>query len=214
MAKKLTDYNLSDLYDWIEMGQPPNVPQEFATYVDLLDKIRGMLNRIDKFGSNDVIVNHLVTFEPGLKGNRIRATEMISEALEYFYSQKSLSKKAWCLWYATQLEKAYNLAIAIAKNTNDIDKATKILERSGKFRDMAESTELQLPDDMFKKPIKIYSMDMSLMDRNNEDRQAIEMWLDENVKDVPLKTIEAIKQEALINPVKIFKDEDENPRKS
>lgn len=212
--KKLIDYDLTDLYEWVEAGQPGNVPEEFAEYVNMLDKIRGMLNRIDKYGSNEVIVNHLITFEESLKGNRSRAMELINESIEYFYTSKSLSKKGWCLWYATQLEKAYNFAISVAKTDAGAEKASKILERAGKFREMAESTELKLPDDMFKKPYKIYSMDMNLFDRPNEDRVEIEQWLDENFKEIPLKALDTIKEEALVKPLKIFRNEEDNPRKN
>lgn len=212
--KKLIDYELADLYDWIEAGQPADVPSEFADYVNVLDKIRGMLNRIDKYGSNEVIVRHLITFEPELKGKRIKAMELINESIEYFYANKTLSKKAWCLWYATQLEKAYNFAIATAKNPSEAEKASKILERAGKFREMAESTELKLPDEIFKKPYKIYTMDLNLFDKPNVDREEIDLWLEENFKELPQKALDTIKEEAMLKPIRLFKDEAEDPRKS
>ena len=61
MAKKLTDYNLDDLYAWVESNYTIPVSEELMQYANLLDKIRGMILRKDKFGSNSIITTHLET---------------------------------------------------------------------------------------------------------------------------------------------------------
>ncbi|EKB61402.1 hypothetical protein [Bergeyella zoohelcum] len=213
MAKKLTDYNLEHLYEWIEEGQHGNVPETFVQYVNLLDKIRGMMLRHDIYGSKEAIIKHLITFEPDLKGNRLKANQFYNETVEYFYADTEISKGAWRNLYADDLDKAYNLALALAENTGDIEKATKIKERAAKMRGLDKEDPVQFPDEALQKPFKIYTMEMDKhFELPNEDRKAIELWIDENTKDLPAKAIERIKQEAQILPVKIFQDE-EDPRK-
>lgn len=215
MAKKrLIDYELSDLYEWIEEGQPSAVPEAFASYVSLLDKIRGMMLRHDIYGSKEAIIKHLITFEPDLKGNRLKANQFYNETVEYFYADTEISKGAWRNLYADDLDKAYNLALALAENTGDIEKATKIKERAAKMRGLDKEDPVQLPDEALQKPFKIYTMEMDKhFELPNEDRKAIELWIDENTPELTEKHRERLKQESLILPVKLFQDEEENPRK-
>lgn len=214
MAKKLMDYNLNDLYIWIEEGQPGGVSEDFAKYVNLLDKVRAMRLRFDIYGSKEAIIKHLVTFEPEIKGNRLKATKLYNEAIEYFYSDTGISKEAWRNVYADELDKAYNLAMALAKNPTDIEKATKIKERAYKMRGLDKEEVQDLPESLLQKPLKIYTMEMDKhFDLPNEDRKEIELWIDENTKELTEKARERIKQEALILPVKIFQEEGEDPRK-
>lgn len=214
MAKKLINYNLDDLYTWIEEGQPQNVSEEFVKYVNLLDKIRAMMLRFDKYGSKEVIIKHLITFEHDLKGNRLKATQFYNESIEYFYSDTNISKTAWRNLYADDLDKAYNLALALANNANDLEKASKIKERAAKLRGLDKEDPIELPDSALQRPIKVYTLDMDKhFEIGNEDRKEIELWIDENTKELPEKARERIKQEALILPVKIFQEDEENPRK-
>lgn len=213
--KKLTDYNLDDLYDWIENGRMDNMPEGFVQYVNLLDKIRAMRLRHDVFGTKEAILKHLISFEPDLKGNRLKAVQLYNESIEYFYSDNEISKAAWRNVYADDLDNAYNLAIALAETTADIEKASKIKERAFKFRGLDKEDPIETPEDALKKPFKVYTMDMDKhFELPNEDRKEIELWIDENTKELTEKAKERIKQEALILPVKIFQDEEENPRKN
>lgn len=169
--------------------------------------------RHDIYGSKEAIIKHLITFEPDLKGNRLKANQFYNETVEYFYADTEISKGAWRNLYADDLDKAYNLALALAENTGDIEKATKIKERAAKMRGLDKEDPVQFPDEALQKPFKIYTMEMDKhFELPNEDRKAIELWIDENTKDLPAKAIERIKQEAQILPVKIFQDE-EDPRK-
>lgn len=214
MAKKLMDYNLDDLYLWIENGQPGAVSEDFVAYVNLLDKIRAMRLRFDVYGSKEAIIKHLVTFEPSLKGNRLKAVKLYNEAIEYFYSENEISKEAWRNLYADEMDKAYHLAMALAETPSDIEKASKIKERAYKMRGLDKDEVQELPESLLQKPLKIYTMEMDKhFDLPNEDRKEIEAWIDENTKELTEKARERIKQEALILPVKIFQSEGEDPRK-
>jgi hypothetical protein len=55
MAKKLTDYNLDDLYAWVESNYTIPVSEELMQYANLLDKIRGMILRKDLYGTKEAL---------------------------------------------------------------------------------------------------------------------------------------------------------------
>lgn len=213
MAKKLHDYNLSDLYEWIENGRTAGMSEEFFRYVDLLDKIRAMRNRKDLYGSKEAIIKHLIAFEETLKGNRAKASELYSESIEYFHTEDVISRNAWRNMYADELDKAYDLALSLAQTTEDVVKCSAIKDRAYKFRQLDKDEPEQLPNNFFDRPNKVYTLDMDLFELGNVDRKEIEIWIDDNVKNLTPKAIERIKQEALIQKVKIFQDEAEDARK-
>lgn len=213
MAKKLLDYNLDDLYEWIETGRSQTAPEELFQYANLLDKIRGMMLRKDIYGNKEAIIKHLVNFDENLKGNRYKANQYYAESIEYFYTQDNISKKAWRNLYAEDLDKAYDLAISLAQNTADVEKASKIKERAAKVRALDQEEPEKLPDNFFTRPNKIYTIDMDKFELGNVNRTELEIWIDENTKKLTPKAIDRIKQEALITKVKIFQNEEENPRK-
>lgn len=213
MAKKLLDYNLDDLYEWIETGRSQTAPEELFQYANLLDKIRGMMLRKDIYGNKEAIIKHLVNFDENLKGNRYKANQYYAESIEYFYTQDNISKKAWRNLYAEDLDKAYDLAISLAQSTADVEKASKIKERAAKVRALDQEEPEKLPDNFFTRPNKIYTINMDKFELGNVNRTELELWIDENTKKLTPKAIDRIKQEALITKVKIFQDEEENPRK-
>lgn len=208
MAKKLTDYNIEDLYKWIESGMSTTAPTELMEYVNLLEKIYKMMNRVDLYGSRSAIIKHLVDFEPSINGNRIKALDLYNEAFEYFNADSKISKKAWRNFYAAKIDQDYEMARAVAETASDFEKASRIADKAYKFRELDKEDPPELPKEMFKKPIKVYTMDMDQFEVGNEDIKEIEMWIDENTKELSPKAIDRLKQEAMVLPVKIFDDEE------
>ena len=213
MAKKLLDYNLDDLYEWIENGKSAVVDESFMRYVDLLDKVRSMMLRKDIYGNKETIIRHLINFEPELQKNKYRANQIYSESVEYFYTQDTISKKAWRNLYADDLDKAYDLAIALAETSSDVEKATKIKERAGKIRALDQVDPPEIPKNLFSRPNKVYTMDMDMWEIGSEDRNDAVAWIEEYGKKLSGKQIDRIKQEIGATKIKIFQDETEDPRK-
>ncbi|MBD8081141.1 hypothetical protein [Chryseobacterium caseinilyticum] len=206
MAKKLTDYNLNDLYKWIESGMTTTAPTELMEYVNLLEKIYRMMNRVDIYGSRDAIIKHLVDFEPEVK-TRIKALDLYNEAFEYFNADTKISKKAWRNFYANKIDQDYEMARAVAETASDFEKASRIADKAYKFRQLDQEDPPELPRSLFDKPIKVYTTDMDQFEIGNEDLKDIEMWIDDNTKELSPAAIDRIKQEAMLIPIKIFDDE-------
>lgn len=210
MAKKLLDYKLDDLYEWIESGKAPE--GELALYVNLLDKIRGMMQRKDIYGNKEAIIKHLINFEEGM--TRYKAVQFYSESIEYFNTQTIISQRAWRNLYADELDRLYDLAVSLAQTTGDSEKASKIKERAAKIRGLDQEEPEKIPASLFTRPNKIYTMDMNMFEAGAVDRTEAIAWVEENGKKLTAKAIDRIKQEiGFAEKIKIFYDETEDPRK-
>ena len=201
------------LYDWIEKGQSSSVSEEFVQYVNMLSKIFNMKQRFDVFGDREAIIKHLVTFEPDIKGNRLEALRLYNEAMEYYYGDVSLPKKILRNMAAARVEKDAQMARLTAENSSDFEKVSKIEERAFKMRQLDVIDE-EKPDALiYQKPNKVYTLNMDMFEIGNVPKDEIEQWIDQNVKQLPVKAIERIKQEALISKIKVFEEDGEDSRK-
>lgn len=54
---------------------------------------------------------------------------------------------------------------------------------------------------------------MNMFEIGNVPKEEIEQWIDTNVKQLLVKAIERIKQEALITKIKVFEEDGEDSRK-
>ena len=209
-----TKYDIANLYEWAENGMPKTVDEDFAKYVNMLSRIFNMRMRFDVFGEKEAIINHLITFEPDLQGNRLQALKLYNESMEYFYGSTDITKKAHLNRYADDLDKDITLARKLAQNVNDIEKISKMIKVAADIRERANPDDDKLPDEMFNKPFKVYTFDMNHFEIGNEDAELTEKWIDEKIEQMTPKAIERIKQEAMVSlPIKVFAEDVENPRK-
>jgi hypothetical protein len=208
---KIEDITLQDIYDFMEHGSLENAPPGIAEYLELLDKVRGMLMRIDQFANDESIIKHLMLVD-GL--SRYKAKNIISEAREYFYKDAVVSKMAWRNIYAEKLDKVIHFAMLNMKDINDAAKISKMILDIISVRGVNEPDEEKLPEELFRRPVKLYSLDASIFEFGNVDRQKLSKMID-LLPELTEKEKNRIKQEALVPgyELKIFQDESENPRK-
>lgn len=207
---EIADVNLDMIYTFIGEGDPDNAPPEIVDYLDLMDKIRGMHLRIDKYGSKDAIVNHLVKVE-GL--SRYLANKAYNQTLEYFYADNDISKEAWRNIIAQKMEKNIAIAQLLIKDVSDAAKVNKMLA------EMAQALGLHLPDPekvpegTYDKPVKIYTLNMEDLGKKPQGKKELAEFI-RSLPEVPEKVKEMALQEALLKPLEIFPEENADPRKS
>tara|TARA_R110002050_G_scaffold69507_2_gene150348 strand:+ start:25963 stop:26589 length:627 start_codon:yes stop_codon:yes gene_type:complete len=203
---RLEDISLEDIYDFIENGNPTDADPAVVEYLELMDKIRGMYLRFDKFGSKDHIVNHLIKVD-GF--SRYLANNLYNDTLEYFYCENKISKDAWRNICLEKMEKVANLAMMLIKDVADAAKVHKMWVDMNNSMPEAKET---LPEEWFLKPWKMYAMDAELVGLPNVDRPTLAKHVD-SLPELSEKEREMIKREAAVLPIKIFPDEQENARK-
>lgn len=206
----LKDIDIEYIYDFIAGGISETMPQEVVDYLEMMDKVRGMRLREDKWASKDAIVNHLIKVD-GL--SRYLAEKLFDQTIEYFYSDDRVSKAAWRNIAADDAQKVINLAKALINDVNDAFKVIKMMKDALEMRQAHIPDIEELPKELFERPFKLYVTnpeDLGLPGINRPKlAQSIDAWedLSEAEKDI-------IKREARILPLKVFPTDEENPRKS
>lgn len=204
------DVDLQDIYDFMERGNPNNAPEHIVVYLDLLDMVRGMYLRIDKYANKESIVKHLMTHK---KMSRYKASTVYDEAMEYFYCDTKISKKAWRNIYAEKAEKMINFSMQIVENTSDAQKVVKMILDVANIRGLNEPDQEELPEDIFRAPFVVYTADAEMLGLPQVNRNKLEQMID-NIPELTEKEKIQIKREAQILPIKVFPNEQEDPRKS
>ena len=204
--------DLQDIYEFMEKGNVLNAPPEIVAYLELLDKVRGMLLRIDQFASDEAIVKHLILVD---KLSRYKAKKIIDETREYFYRDSVVSKQAWKNIYAEKADKMLHFAMLTAKDTKDAIAVIKsIADIVDKIRDLNTPDIEQLPEELFKPMMKVYTLDASVTEFTvPADRNKLAKLIDA-FPELTEREKDRIKQEALVTKLTIFPNEQENVRKS
>nr|WP_317631393.1 hypothetical protein [uncultured Flavobacterium sp.] len=204
------DVDLQDIYDFMENGNPKNAPAHIVEYLDLLDMVRGMYLRIDKYATKEAVVKHLMVAKDL---SRYKANAVYDEAMQYFYCDSKISKKAWRNIYAEKAEKMINFSMQTVQDVSDAQKVVKMLLDASKIRGLDEPDEQELPEDVFRAPFVVYTADAEMLGLPMVDRRKLEQII-ESVPDLTEKEKQQIKREAQILPIKVFPNEQEDPRKS
>jgi hypothetical protein len=201
---------LADIYEFMETGNPDNAPSEIIAYLELLNKVYGMTLRIDQFGSKEAVIRHLIVAE---KLSRYKAASLYNEALEYFYNDKAVSKKAWRSFYATIIDQEINFARRTQKDGSDAKRIVDMAKTAAEMRGAFDEEIEELPEELFRTPFIVYSCDAEMLGMPKVDRNKLSAQIDA-YPDISEKEKVQIKREAQILPIKIFPNEQEDPRKS
>ena len=198
----------------METGNPAKAPEHIVAYLDLLDMVRGMFLRMDKWGSKEAIIKHLMVSSQH-KLSRYKAMQVCDEAQEYFYRDSQISKAAWRNIYADKMEKMINFAMMTVKDVNDAQKVVKMCLDTAVLRGVNEPDKEELPPEIFQPPFVVYTWDADALDMPKVNRQKLAEMIDAYPELTEKEKIR-IKQEALIpgHKLTIFPNEQENPRKS
>ncbi|MBW3519506.1 hypothetical protein [Flavobacterium sp. NKUCC04_CG] len=206
----IEDIELSDVYEFMERGKLSQAPEYIVVYLELLDKIRGMHLRIDQFGSKDAIVKHLILVD---KLSRYHASKVYDEAMEYFYCDNRISKQAWRNIYADKMDKMIHFAMQVVKDATDAQKVVRMQKDAAELRGVNEPDKDTLPDELFRAPFVVYAADAEFLGLPKVDRNKLGAMID-LLPELSEKEKIQIKREAQVLPLKLFPDEQEDPRKS
>lgn len=206
----LKDIDLDYIYEFMEGGISDEMPQEVADYLEMMDKVRGMRLRIDKWASKDAIVNHLIKID-GL--SYYLANKLYNQTVEFFYCDSSISKQAWRNVYAEQMEKVIAFAISMMKDASDAAKVGRMILDMAKIRQLDQPDVEELPQELFERPFKLYTTNPEDLGLPGIDRRKLAQFID-NMEDLSEVEKDIIRREARILPLKVFPTDEENPRKS
>lgn len=201
--KKLQQLELEDLIEFRDHGSMDKAPPEMVDYVRELEKIHGMHQRFDQYGSRDAIVNHLMKFDGY---SHYLASKLHDDAMEYFYAERSITKKAWRNILAEKMDKAVNTALVLAKDSNEISKVLREMGNIAKVLGLDQPDKEDFPAELLNKPIKLYTSDAEKLGMPKINRYELGRLIDE-LDDVTDAQKKSAKRDAQLLPIKIFEDE-------
>lgn len=172
MANKFDISRYHEIADYIEMGSSTGLSEDELEYLEILVQMNNMRRR---YGKNEAI--RFFTNEP-FNISLYRSKQMFEESINLFYSDEIVDKKAARNLKAEQLEQAAELVLAAAKTPKDIEIYGDLVMKAYKARQLHLPDPLQIPKELYDKPIKIYSLNPKQIKLPDIDRNALAREID------------------------------------
>ena len=212
MKINIHDISLDDIHEFLEKGSIADAPEELVEYLKILEAMHGMFLRVRLYGTKEAIIKQILLTHPILNNSVYRANQIYQDMLEHFYADENISKKAWRNIYAVRNDRIATAIEIIAKTPEDLDRASRVSERAYRMRALDKEDLPEIPKEAFEKPIKIYAMDPTFLGEEKINRLELAKQIDE-LEDLTLAQKDLLKQDAAINPIKLFNNEQEDLRK-
>jgi hypothetical protein len=203
--------SLDDIYRFMETGNPDNAPQEVVDYLQLLQRVHGMILRIDIHGSKQAVLKHIEITE-GL--SRYKADQVYQEAIEYFYSDDQTTVKGYKNFYAQKMEQVLNFMMQKMETVGDGEKIIKSIKEIATLRGCYNEEKDPIPDELLQKKIFVYDFDADKLGLPKVDRNVVKKFIEEKIPELPEKHKQRLFEEADIIPFKAFPDVKTDPRKN
>ena len=204
---RIPDNKYDALLAYIESGAQGNLSPELVEYIELLDVIRSMYAR---YRSRDTIINFLQ--KPPYTLSYYAAVIRFSEAINFFYLDNDIKKKAWRNVYAERLDKVADLALKASTSILDLEIYKKIIDAAARMRQLDKPDPPELPSELFTKPFKIYTLNPEDIGRTRADRNLLAKHIDE--LDIPEKDKDRVRADAGLTEINLFEDDQDQEDKT
>ncbi|MBV5313810.1 MAG: hypothetical protein JZU47_10975 [Prolixibacteraceae bacterium] len=161
-----------EIAEYIETGSKSKLSEEEIDYLDILIKMNSMRRR---YGINETIsFFNKKPYEISL----YRAKQMFEESINLFYSDETIEKRAARNLKAEQFEQAAQLALDAAQTVKDLEIYRALLWDSYKARQLDQPDPINIPKELYERPIKIYTMNPAQAKLPSIDRNALAAEID------------------------------------
>jgi hypothetical protein len=204
--KEIEGQELELIQDYIENGRTGEMPEELVTYLNQLELIRGLHI---KNKSRQFVINLLTA--PPYSLSQYIARRRYEDCMNFFYLDTHIKKQAWRNIYAEKLEMAAKAVLATWKTPKDMDVYNKLIVSAAKMRGLEEPDKEELPEEVYKKPFKLYSNDPKMfVDMPNVSRKALAELIDSY--DISEIDKDRLKEEASVVTPKLRLNEQLHPK--
>lgn len=161
-----------EIADYIEMGSTSSLSEEEMEYLDVLIKMNSMRRRYGR-------TKTLAFFrKPPFEISQYRAKQMFEESINLFYSAETVDRKAARNLIAEELEAAAELCMAVAQSPKDLEIYGELKIKAYKARQLDQPDPLEIPKELYDKPIKIYTLNPEQAKLPPIDRNALAKEID------------------------------------
>src|SRR5690606_12062049 len=195
---------LEKLNDYLQSGSDMDVTVEDQLYIDTLIFMRDMDSQYGRRATVDFFVKHY-------KLKHQRASEMYDEAVNLFYGNRNINKKALRHKFAERLEQAANVIAANAETARDWEVYGNLTKQMAALLELDKPDVEKLPKEVYLPPVKVYSLEPELVGLPPINRHELAAEID--ALDQPEAVKASLRQDAMIDPIdissKLDKIEDE-----
>lgn len=186
---------LEKLNDYIQSGADiKNISVEEQLYIDTLIFMRDMDNQYGRRATVDFFVKHY-------KLKQQRASEMYDEAINLFYGNRNINKKALRHKYAERLENAANVVAANAESSRDWEVYGNLMKQAATMQELDKPDVEKLPKEMYLPPVKVYTLEPETVGLPSINRNELAAEID--ALDQPESVKSSLRQDAMIDPIDI-----------
>lgn len=182
-----------ELQDYILNGSKDQLPDEAFQYLDILHIVNGTARKYGKA--------HAISFIQG-KPYEISyrdARRMYDESINLFYTDSSVEPSAQRNWLYEKLTNAAAVVLASAESPLDMQVYADIIFKAYKVKEPDLNAPPKLPEGLYKKPFKIYSLDPAAIGLPTVNRNEIAALIDE--MEIPGSEATRLKKDARIEDI-------------
>lgn len=195
-----------DLQDWIAGGSKRMLSAEEADYMNALHTMNGMRR---KYGRERTISFFQ---KPPFSVSYYRARQMFDECINLFYADENIERQALRNMMAEELLVSAEVVRTTAKTAKDLDIYSTMVERAYRMKGLDKPEAPKVPDALYAKPIKIYSMDSRQINLEPVDRKALAARID--AMDIPENEKNRVKRDAMAVEIDFVEMLDEQEEKT
>ena len=200
MAKSpIEGVELAVLQQYIDTGRTADMPEEIIQYINDLELVRGLLLR---YVAKENIIKLLKAAPYNLTDYSAR--QRVFDAIDLFYIDNEIKRDAWRGLFAERLENIATTMLHASKSVRELKEAAMIFVEAAKMRGVFDPEPDSLPEELFVKPIRIYTIDITDLGHERVNRHELARMIDSYQIDEV--TRQRLRQEAMVEPPRFLTD--------
>lgn len=217
VAKRELLYNLDidekvfqRLETYIESGSLANLKPDEAIYIELLTMMNAMRRKYGRAKTIKFFCNKPFEF------TYAQSRDMYEQAINLFYVDCKVEKKAMRNLKAEQLEEAAEMVREMATKPEDFEVYGKLMKLSAEIRQLNLPDPQEVPKGTFDRPYKVYTLDPSLIGIDKPNRNDLARQIDSIVGATEAEKMKAKQDAGIVDviPINEILDEYEEEIKS
>lgn len=183
---------LEQLNDYIQSGGRLDVSVEEQLYIDALLFMRDMDSMYGRRATVDFFVKHF-------KLKHQNASEMYDEAVNLFYGDRNINKKALRHKFAERLEQAAQVVAQNAETSKDWEIYGTLTKQLSSLLELDKSDPEKLPADAYLKPVNVFTLNPEMVSLPTINRNELAAEID--ALDQPESVKSSLRQDAMIDQI-------------
>ncbi len=192
------------LQDYIQSGAKKDLTEEELSYLDVLYLLNSLRR---KYGKENAIA---FIQRPPYDIPYQQARVMYEESINLFYSDDNIDKQAYRNMLFEELMAAAKVIMATSEGSKDLEVYGDLVAKAYKIKGLDQPEPPRVPEALYKKPLKVYSLNPGHIKLPKVDRNALAERIDN--MEVEEKEKSRLRQEGMVTDIdfiELYDDQEE-----